>query len=163
MTKTCTKCGRTLPISEFSLKRDSRLGNTYRRSHCRECVSAYQREWRAKGGATQGKGLCLYTTTELRFMPDDTLLDESPRWLLVEAMGYGHSTVSLIKNKPWDNGKVEFSDVWNDVTIKRVREYLDHLIERGIEQIRYRAPKEVKQESKEAALPSGPKTVAMQV
>ena len=148
MTKTCSRCGRTLPISEFSLKRDSRTGNTYRRSHCRECVSAYQREWRAKGGATQSKATCLYTTTELRFMPDDTLLDDSPNWLLQEAMGYGHSTVSLIKNKPWDNGKVEFSDVWNDITIKRVREYLDRLIERGIEQIRYQAPKEVKQERK---------------
>jgi hypothetical protein len=78
-------------------------------------------------------------------MDGDTLLNESPRWLLQEAMGYGHRTVSLIKNKPWDNGKVEFSDVWNDITIKRVREYLDRLIERGIEQIRYQAPKEVKQ------------------
>lgn len=166
MTKTCTKCERTLPISEFSLKRDSRTGNTYRLSHCRECNNAYRREWRAKNGATQGEEPCLYEAGELRWMDDPTLLEQCPRWLLIEATGYGHSTVSLIKNNPWDNGKVEFSDVWNDVTIKRVREYLERLDAMGVGRITRCKATTLKGEAiegKEAARQSGPKTVAMQV
>jgi len=112
-------------VSLFSRDRSARDG--YQRQ-CKAC----RRESRIEG---KGKGYTLYEAGELRWMPEHILLEECPRWLLIEAMGYGHSTVSLIKHKPWDNGKVEFSDVWNDVTIKRVREYLERLDAMGVGRI----------------------------
>ena len=44
-TKRCSGkhgCGRTLPVSEFSVRKNGNLS-----SHCRDCWAAYYRQWRA--------------------------------------------------------------------------------------------------------------------
>lgn len=40
-TKVCKKCGRELPITEFTLSKTSKDGHV---GQCRDCVNAYQRE-----------------------------------------------------------------------------------------------------------------------
>ena len=40
-TKVCKKCGRELPITEFSLNKASKDGHVAR---CKDCINAYQRE-----------------------------------------------------------------------------------------------------------------------
>ena len=44
ISKTCTKCGVDKPLDAFSLDKSRKDG---RRSHCRECMKAYQRDKRA--------------------------------------------------------------------------------------------------------------------
>jgi len=44
-TKTCTKCGRELPISRFGRHRSTRDGFD---SQCKDCKAAYHRAWAAK-------------------------------------------------------------------------------------------------------------------
>ena len=44
-TKRCPKCGRILPLNEFSKKKSSKDG---RQSFCKQCVKAYDAEYRAK-------------------------------------------------------------------------------------------------------------------
>lgn len=43
-TKTCTKCGRELPIENFSTRKDT--GKPH--SNCKECIIAYRKEYREK-------------------------------------------------------------------------------------------------------------------
>ena len=40
--KTCRRCRRVLPLSEFPLRRKD---GTRRHGHCRDCKAAYQRQW----------------------------------------------------------------------------------------------------------------------
>lgn len=40
--KTCARCRRVLPLSEFPLRRKD---GTRRHGHCRDCKAAYQRQW----------------------------------------------------------------------------------------------------------------------
>jgi len=44
LTKTCTKCGETKPLSEFNNRKSAKDG---KRSQCRKCENEYKRQWDA--------------------------------------------------------------------------------------------------------------------
>ena len=156
MTKTCSRCKQTKDVSLFSRDRSARDG--YQRQ-CKAC----RRESRIEG---KGKGYTLYEAGELRWMPEHILLEECPRWLLQEALGIGHNTAYLLKSNPWDP-RISFQELWNDDAVRRVQQYLERLDDMGVGRItRCKATKlrgEAIEKGKEAALPSGPKTLTLSV
>ena len=49
-TKVCSKCGRELPITEFTLNKRAKDGHI---GQCKDCVNAYQREQYARNKGKQ--------------------------------------------------------------------------------------------------------------
>lgn len=75
-TKVCSKCGRELPITEFTLNKTSKDGHIGR---CKDCVNAYQREQYARNKGKQAAQV-IPTTSPL----NPKFADKTPRELQQE-------------------------------------------------------------------------------
>ena len=75
-TKVCSKCGRELPITEFTLSKTSKDGHV---GQCKDCGNAYQREQYARNKGKQAAQV-IPTTSPL----NPKFADNTPRELQQE-------------------------------------------------------------------------------
>ena len=75
-TKVCSKCGRELPITEFTLNKTSKDGHV---GQCKDCLNAYQRERYARNKGEQAAQV-IPTTSPL----NPKFADNTPRELQQE-------------------------------------------------------------------------------
>lgn len=75
-TKVCSKCGRELPITEFTLNKTSKDGHV---GQCKDCLNAYQRERYARNKGKQAAQV-IPTTSPL----NPKFADNTPRELQQE-------------------------------------------------------------------------------
>lgn len=75
-TKVCKKCGRELPITEFTLNKTSKDGHV---EQCKDCLNAYQRERYARNKGKQAAQV-IPTTSPL----NPKFADNTPRELQQE-------------------------------------------------------------------------------
>lgn len=101
--KTCTACGRTLPLEEFQRYYQDRPD--FRRSQCRKCVNAQRRERVRRRRAERPKPpreRRPYPLDEALCRPIEHIMEELSVGDLCRLLGIGRSTASLLRNRPWE-------------------------------------------------------------
>ena len=84
VTKVCSKCGRELPISDFSKNKKSKDGH---HSYCKSCHSEYNRANNLKKKETAHKMLPVYSNPELaKFHPRELMAELKARGFRWEYM-----------------------------------------------------------------------------
>ena len=100
-TKKCTRCGRILPIDQFSKKTKSKDGL---QPYCKECTKEIQRSWRASKDESDAK--TYYPANAVAPADEtDTLKNFTPRQLLKELKrrGYRWSGMSIVMTIDYDS------------------------------------------------------------
>jgi hypothetical protein len=101
-TKICKKCGRILPIENFTLKRGQVFQNPYYSGHCKECENKYYREYEAKKRKvdyTFSDSLELVTERKYKTINKERILDISNIGMEVALMGTDEIFVRLMEYK----------------------------------------------------------------
>ena len=140
LVKRCARCNRELPLSEFGTYQQH--GHLYPRSYCHKCTSAYNRELYAAKHPKRYVNRCSapYDLDTLRYLPADDVLAYAPGWLLQDALGLAHATVSLMKNDP-HTPRLDMEELWGDRAIRKVRQYMDALLDKGVSELTRMRPK----------------------